>query len=420
MELKVSPELEITAERLGTYVTELAAVGRTPEGGISRPVYSDAWAVARRQVGTWMEEIGLQVRSDAVGNLFGRVEGTEPGSGVVLTGSHIDTVPNGGPLDGAAGIHAGLTAVGALVGALGRPRRSIEVVAVCEEESARFPADYWGARAMTGLIRPEDPATITDASGLTIGEAMRHYGFEPAAIPSAKRTDLLAFVELHIEQGRVLYDEQIPVGIVSAITGQHRIRVTVRGRPDHAGATPMDLRRDAYLGAAEMGLGIAGVAEQLGRPAVATVGSVQLAPGAVNVVPGEAVFTLDTRHPDPETLRDMVERIRALCQAVAQRRGLKLEWAPWMQEEPQPMDASLRGLLERCADDLGIQWKSMVSGAGHDSQVMARHVPTAMIFVPSWEGHSHSPDEHTPPEQMVPGVRVLAEALRRLAYVASP
>src|SRR5919201_5657191 len=150
MQLGAPLQLDISAEQIERYVNELGAYGRTQDGGgIDRPVYSDAWAAARQQVATWMEALGLQVRSDAVGNLLGRLEGTEPDSGVVLTGSHIDTVPNGGPLDGAAGIHGGLTAVGALVGALGRPRRSIEVVAVCEEESARFSADYWGARAMT-------------------------------------------------------------------------------------------------------------------------------------------------------------------------------------------------------------------------------------------------------------------------------
>src|SRR5207245_771075 len=150
--------------------------------------------------------------------------------------------------------------------------------------------------------------------------------------------------------------------------------------PDHAGGTPMDLRRDAYLGAAEMGLGIAGVAERLGRPAVATVGRIQLEPGAVNVVPGQAIFTIDTRHPDPRALREMVASHRAVCEEVAQRRGLGLDWAPWMEQEPQPMDTDLRALLEECASDLSLPWKPMVSGAGHDSQVMARHCPTAMIF----------------------------------------
>ncbi len=407
-------ELEIAADQLGRYVSELGAFGRTPAGGVDRPVYSAAWAEARQQLASWMQDIGLDVRSDAVGNLFGRLDGSEPG--VIMTGSHLDTVPNGGLLDGALGIHAGLLAVGALAKGLGRPRRSMEVVAVCEEESARFPADFWGARAMIGAIRPEEPDSIVDGQGVSIGAAMRAQILEPPAIPWARRTDIAAFIELHIEQGRVLYDEQIPIGIVRAITGQHRIRVGVSGRPDHAGTTPMDLRRDAYLGAAEMGLGLATLAERLGRPAVATVGTIELKPGAVNVVPGEAIFTIDVRHSDPSTLADMVDRIRALCTEAAQRRCLELTWSPFMEKPPQPMDGGLRKLLERCASDLDIPWKLMVSGAGHDSQVMARAFPTVMIFVPSVEGRSHSPEEFTPIEQMLPGVRLLAEALRRLAY----
>lgn len=408
-----SANIAISAERLGRYISELGAFGRTPEGGVSRPVYSQPWAEARRQVAAWMEEIGLAVRSDAVGNLFGRLEGTEPG--VILTGSHVDTVPNGGLLDGALGIHAGLVALGELARTLGKPRRSVEVVATCEEESSRFPADYWASRAMIGAIRPGETSTMMDRDGISVGSAMETVGLNPADIASARRSDVSAFIELHIEQGRILYDENVSVGIVSAIAGQHRIRVTVVGRPDHAGTTPMDLRRDAYLGAAEMALGIASVAEEAGRPAVATVGTIQVLPGAMNVVPGQATFTIDVRHTVASTLAKMVDRIRETCVEIAGRRDLEVAWQPLMEVAPQPLDDGLRQLLEQCAGDLGISWKPMVSGAGHDSQVMARAFPTVMIFVPSVEGRSHSPLESTPMEQIVPGVRLLAEAIRRLA-----
>ena len=406
--------VEISAERLGRYVEELGQIGRNAAGGLDRPVYSPAWADARERVAGWMAELGLEVRSDAVGNLFGRLAGPEPGA--VLTGSHIDTVPNGGRLDGALGIHAALTAVSALATALGRPRRSIEVLFTCEEEGARFPASFWGARAMTGTIDPDEAATIVDEAGLTIGAAMREHGLDPAEIPASRRADVAAFLELHIEQGALLEQAGLEVGIVTAITGQYRARVAVEGRPDHAGTTPMDLRRDAYLGAAEMALAVAAVAERLGRPAVATVGAVRLEPGASNVVPGRAAFTIDARHPDQEQRRALIDGIVGACRAVALRRRLRLDWDVRMDEPPQPMDDRLRGLLGRCADDLGTRWMAMPSGAGHDSQVLARAFPTAMIFVPSHDGRSHSPAEHTPVEQMVPGVRVLAEALRRLAY----
>lgn len=409
-----SANIAISAERLGRYISELGTFGRTPDGGVTRLVYSQPWLEARKQVAVWMEEIGLAVRSDAVGNLFGRLEGTEPG--VVLTGSHVDTVPNGGLLDGALGIHAGLMAVGELARTLGRPRRSIEVVATCEEESSRFPSDYWASRAMIGAIGPRETDTMVDGDGISIGSAMKMVGLEPSDIASARRSDVTAFVELHIEQGRILYDENVSAGIVSAIAGQHRIRVTVSGRADHAGTTPMDLRRDAYLGAAEMALAIASIAEETGRPAVATVGRIQVAPGAMNVVPGQATFTIDARHTVASTLTTMVDRIHGTCVEIARGRQLEVAWLPLMEVAPQPLNEGLHRLLEQCADDLGISWKPMVSGAGHDSQVVARAFPTVMIFVPSVEGRSHSPLESTPIEQIVPGVRLLAEAIRRLAY----
>jgi allantoate deiminase len=408
------PRLDLPADQLSSYVATLAQYGRNARGGIDRPVYSPAWAEARRQVATWMEELGLAVRSDAVGNLFGRLEGDEPA--VVLTGSHLDTVPNGGPLDGALGIHAALTAVGALARTLGRPRRTLEVVAICEEEGAAFPCGFWGARAMIGAIAPGEADAIAADDGRTIGRAMREQGFDPARIPEAHRTDLTAFLELHIEQGRIMADAGVPVGVVSTITGQDRGRVVVRGRPDHAGTTPMDLRRDAYLGAAEMALGIAALAERIGRPAVATVGHVRLEPGAINVVPGQVTFTFDARHPDPARQVELLDGIRAICRDVAERRGLGHDWLPATHHPPQPLEPALRDLLARCAEDLAVPRMPMISGAGHDSQVIARAVPTAMLFVPSLEGRSHRPDEWTPVDQILPGVRVLAEALRRLAY----
>lgn len=412
----MTTSVSIAPETLARYVEQLGAIGRVPDGGLVRPVYSPPWAEARRQVAAWMEEIGLAVREDAVGNLFGRLEGRQQPERVVLTGSHVDTVPHGGAYDGATGIHAALAAVGALAASLGRPRKSLEVLAMCEEEGSRFACNFWGARAITGTIAADEAERLRDLDGVTIGDAMRAYGFDPARIPDARRTDLDAFLELHIEQGRIMQDAGVRVGVVRTITGQYRAEATVEGRPDHAGGTPMDLRRDAYLGAAEMALGSAAVAEQMGRPAVATVGRVRLEPGAINVVPGRARFTLDARHPDGERLRALLDGIQRVCAEAAGRRGLSLAWGPAILEEPTPLDEGLQRLLERCADDLGERWMPMTSGAGHDSEILARQVPTAMLFVPSHEGRSHSPDEYTAVEDMLPGVRVLAEALRRLAY----
>ena len=407
--------VEVSAGRLAGYVEALGRIGRMPGGGLSRPVYSAAWGEAREQVAAWMAELGLAVRGDAVGNLFGRLPGTEAGP-AVLTGSHVDTVPNGGPLDGALGILGGLTAVAAVAERLGRPRRSIEVLVTCEEEGAAFPANYWGARAITGALDPAEAQTVVDADGRPIGEAMRAVGLDPAAIPAARRTDVAAFLELHIEQGRLLEEAGLEIGLVGAITGQYRAQVVVTGQADHAGTTPMDLRSDAFLGAAEMGLRIADVAAGMGRPAVATVGRVRLEPGAVNVVAGRATFSVDARHPERAQLDRLLAGIDAALREVAERRGLGLAVTRHLYEEPTPMSAEVQGLLREAADGLGLRWMPMTSGAGHDSEVLARAFPTAMIFVPSQGGRSHCPEEWTPTEQLVPGVRLLAEALRRLAY----
>jgi allantoate deiminase len=363
-----------------------------------------------------MRELGLQVRSDAVGNLFGRLEGDDPTA--VMTGSHIDTVPNGGPLDGALGILGALSAVETLKTQLGRPRRTLEVLVCCEEEGAAYPANYWGARAITGTLDPAEAASVKDADGRPIGDAMRAVGLDPAAIPSARRQDVATFVELHIEQGRLLEDAGLEVGVVGAITGQYRAQVVVEGRPDHAGTTPMDLRSDAYLGAAEMALRVAEIAGQLGRPAVATVGRVRLEPGAVNVVPGRATFSLDARHPDLALFEELLTSLDVALHEIAARRDLAVAVTRHLYEEPTPMSAQVQDLLGETADALGLRWMPMTSGAGHDSEIMARAYPTAMIFVPSQGGRSHRPDEWTPIEQIVPGVRLLAHTLRRLAYDA--
>lgn len=405
----------ISVERLRRYVESLGAIGRLPSGGLDRPVYSPAWQAACDQVAAWMVELGLQVRRDAVGSVFGRLEGREPGP-VVLTGSHIDTVPNGGAYDGAVGIHAGLAAVAALIERYGQPRRGIEVVATCEEEGSRFPARFWAARAMTGAIDPAEADSVVDAHGTTIGDAMRSVGLDPSRIADAARNDVSHFVELHVEQSAVLDRAGIPVGIVPVITGQERLRVEVLGRADHAGATPMSLRQDAYLPAAEMALAIATVAREMGDPAVATVGWVALEPGAVNVVPAAARFTVDARHPDPVLKAELVASIRQRCQDIAAAHRVGLNVTAEMSEPPAPMNAGLVMLLEQHAQQLGLPYRLVVSGAGHDSQVISRSFPTAMIFVPSQDGRSHCPEELTPVEQIVPGTQLLAATLHNLAY----
>ncbi len=408
--LRISPD----RDRIIRCVEELGRFGALDEGGVFRPVYSTAWADARARVACWMEDAGLDVREDAVGNLFGRLPGGQPGA--IVTGSHIDTVKHGGGYDGALGVVAGLVAVHTLRRAYGPPRTSLEVVATCEEEGSRFPARMWGSRAMLGTIAAREWETLTDADGVAMGRAMRDAGYDPDAIPTAARDDIDAFLELHVEQGRILEEARMPVGIVTAVTGITQLRVRVTGQADHAGTTPMDLRRDALAGAAEIVLEIETAASRKGRPAVATVGRVQVIPGAVNIVPGQVEFTVDIRHPDGAVRAGMARTIETACREVAGRRSLNAESCALAEIPEAPLDRDLVKVLEESAKRQGIPYTLMVSGAGHDAQVLSRRFRAGMVFVPSQGGRSHSPAEFTALEDIVPGVEVLAAALHRLAY----
>ncbi len=414
-EKEVHLPLQIDASMLLRYVEALGSIGWQAEGGIVRPVYSAAWVQAREQLAEWMRAAGLDVREDSVGNLFGRLRGVDE-SRTILTGSHLDTVPLGGKFDGALGILAGLTAVRSLREQAGQPRRSLEVVALCEEEGSRFQAHYWGTRGILGLIQADELERLRDDQGMTIAEAMRAAGLPPERYREAVRRDLDAFVELHIEQGRVLFDERVDLGIVQAIVGLQQRWVIVRGRADHAGTTPMDLRRDALQAAAQMAVEITRLVEQEGRPAVVTLGKWEVKPGAVNVVPDEVSFSIDLRHPEEESKQRLAAAIRIRCEAIAQERGLAVSSEIASDSPPSSMDPALQSVLIQVAEKCGASWRAMPSGAGHDSQEMARHLPTAMLFVPSVEGRSHSAAEYTTPQDAARGATVLATALYQLAY----
>jgi len=383
---------------------ELYAIGAEPDGGAYRPLYGAAWAAAGERVERWMKDAGLKTYRDAVGNIWGRAGGDGKS---IVTGSHIDTVRHGGRLDGALGIVAGLTAVESLLKARGKPRRPLEVVAICEEEGSRFSANFWGSRAITGTIDRVDPE---------VAAAMRERGLDPARIATAARDDIDTFVELHIEQGAVLESSGTPLAVVSAIVGTAQLEVTVTGQPDHAGTTPMGLRRDALAGAAAMVQAIESIAQSLGKPAVATVGKLAVEPDQINVVPGKVVFTVDLRHSDLGGRRALEERIRSLCTTISQERRLGIATRTLQEKPPVAMHPDVRALLARAAQECGVQATEMVSGAGHDAQILASRCKVGMLFVPSIGGRSHCPEEATSPEHLEIGTRVLAKALELMAY----
>ncbi|MFC4103077.1 Zn-dependent hydrolase [Paenibacillus xanthanilyticus] len=395
---------------------ELAAFGADPEGGVTRLLYTKPWTEAQHYLAGRMRQAGLSARFDRAGNLYGRLEGTDAEAGVILTGSHVDTVARGGKYDGAYGIAAGIAALAYLSRTFGPPKRTLEVVSFCEEEGSRFPVTYWGSGHVCGKQDWAIASAASDPDGITLREAMETAGFGAPEQPDCRRSDLAAYVELHIEQGIVLERGCEQIGIVETIVGQRRYAVTLAGESNHAGTTPMGLRKDALAGAAEMIAALEAMALEQGDPLVATVGRLDAEPNTPNVVAGRVRFTLDIRLDREEALARFCALALARLESIAARRGLAFEAVNWLASSPVPMDASLAALLERASEAAGLSHRRMVSGAGHDAQLMAGLCPSAMLFVPSRGGISHSPDEYTAPAQLEDGVRVLAAALHELAY----
>ena len=406
----------IDPELVESYIMVLAQLGAYGETGVWRPVYSPEWVAAQEMVAGWCREIGMEVRQDAVGSVWGKFAGSEDGKSIV-SGSHIDSQCPGGRYDGALGVIAAYIAMRTLAEQHGPPRRTLELVSLCEEESSRYPAsNYWGSRAITGRIASEDLELVTGLDGATIADGMREVGLDPSRVNEAIREDLDCFIELHIEQGPLLEQAGLPVGVVTGITGPRAYWVTVTGRSDHAGARLMDTRRDPMAGAAEMISGVINTAHRMGRPAVTTVGRITADPNLSPAVPEQVSFSLDARHPDPEQRVMLFACHEALMQEIAARRDLDLSWEVIWDHDPQPCDPELVALLEKSADDEGIPHMLIPSGAGHDAQQMAQVARTAMIFVRSKDGRSHTPAEFTGAEDAAAGIEVLTAALYRLAY----
>ncbi len=398
------------------YILTLAAHGKHGETGVWRPVYSDAWFGAQRQLEQWMNEAGLTVWWDAAGNVWGRLEGSEPG-GAIVSGSHIDSQLPGGRYDGALGVLSALIAVRRLSEQFGQPRKTIDVVSFCEEESSRFPQTrHWGSRAVAGEITSEDMQTILSYDGEPIGQVMREVGFDPDKIGDAKRDDIDIYVELHIEQGPILEQQNVPVAIVDGITGIRHYHITLVGRADHAGARPMDTRRDPMAGAAEMITNAINTAHRMGRPAVTTSGKMDVEPNAPAIVPERVTFTIDARHPDPFQREMLYQRHEAMFLEVADRRDLEISWTIGAEHNPTPSDPELVKLFQEAASEQALPFITMASGAVHDANRMAHYARMVMLFVQSKDGRSHTPDEFTSVADATAGIRLLAAGLHKLAY----
>ncbi len=394
----------------------LASFGADERGGMTRLLFTTEWLDAQLALKQKFEDLGMVAEFDEVGNLVGTYPGTDGTGDVIACGSHVDTVVQGGKLDGALGIFGGYLAVKDLVETYGAPKKSLRIISMAEEEGSRFPFVFWGSKNLVGTVPAAAVEDIADNEGVAFTEAMRACGFSCRTSAASPLDNVRAFLELHIEQGNTLEMEGKQVGVVTAITGQRRYNIHLHGQANHAGTTRMCYRHDVVQVFSEIVSSSIAKANAEGDPLVLTFGHIEVTPNTVNVVPGDAMFTMDCRHTDKATLARFSEEIEADMARIAAEHGVEIEIDRWMDEDPVPMNPELVAQIEQVAKDSGANYRMMHSGAGHDSQVIAPHVPTGMLFVPSVEGVSHNPAEFTAPEDLKAGIDMFAAALYQLAY----
>lgn len=403
-----------TSSVAGRFLAEIAEIGRDASGW-SRLGFSPVEREAHTVLARWARKLGCTVTTDAIGNTIAELPGSEL-EGAVVTGSHLDSVPGGGTFDGAAGVAAGVEALSRLVASGFKPRRPIRLVAFACEEGARFGAPCIGSRCVTGEFGVAELRGFLDEEGVSVWQRARDCGLSPDEVTSARwdPRDIAAFLELHIEQGRVLEERGVPLGIVHSIAGSTRVQLRFQGRADHSGATPMWLRADALAAAAEFVLEAERRAA-IRSTSVATVGRFQVLPGALTTIPGEVVLSLDARDLDSDAQRELVEGLLDHVAALAQKRGIAVEAELLSDQSPVLLHDVVQERLTAAANDASIPFLVMPSGASHDAAHIAKIVPTGMLFVPSRGGISHAPEEWTDAADISRGAVVLARALAELA-----
>ena len=412
-----TPPHSLDAERLWADVMALAAI-TDPNRPYTRQSFSPLFLEGRAWLARQFAAAGLAVRIDAAGNLIGRLGGENPELGVLAIGSHSDTVPSGGRFDGIAGVATGLEVARALRDASVRLDHSLEVIDFLAEEPSDYGLSCVGSRGMSGALAPQ-MLEMKEPGGETLGEALRRVGGNPDALSAARRADIKALLELHIEQGRVLEAQSLPVGIVTAIAGIRRVAITFEGAADHAGTIPMEMRHDALVAAANTVISVRRAAERLaGEGAgyfVATVGVLTVDPGAPNVVPAKCRMVIDIR----TTVLALTERFteaveRESAQHADNARVARSSLEILSDGPPVDCDVELRAKLKRSAGTLGLRSIELASGAGHDAAFMTRMCPSAMVFVPCRHGKSHTPEEWADRDAIAAGAAVILDTIKLL------
>ena len=404
--------LEINGDRLLRRLWDLAEIGPIPGGGNNRLALTDADRDGRDLVVTWMRDLGLDVSIDTIGNVVATLQDVGRGPPVMM-GSHIDTVATGGKYDGNLGVLAALEVIETAIESGLELERPLAAAFFTNEEGSRFPPDMMGSLCYTGGLTVEEAMSTTDADGVPVGDELDRIGYRgPTPCPGP---DPYAFVELHIEQGPVLERDGMRIGAVTGVQGISWTEVHITGQSNHAGTTPMSMRRDAGLAAGELVVAVRRIASEMGGTQVGTVGALRLHPDLVNVVAARAQLIIDLRNTDDDDLQSAERRLLAEVRRVAESEDVEIDTKWVARFEPVVFDPRVVELVESTASALGLSVRRMPSGAGHDAQILAGVCPAGMVFVPSVKGISHNPAEHTEPDDLVAGANVLLNTVVTLA-----
>lgn len=401
------------SERIEKQINDLSEFTSTPGEGTTRLTYSKEDLLTRNYIKNKMMEYGLTVKEDGFGNIFGKLDGTLKDAPSVLLGSHFDSVPNGGAYDGPAGVIVALEVADLFAENQLTPKYPLEIVALIEEEGARFGGGLMGSRGIVGTLSEESFKNLKDKDGITTIEAMSKIGLDFTLPKRRNPNGIKAFLELHIEQGPILEEKNIPIGVVEAIVGLTQFEVTIEGKAGHAGTTPMDRRTDALVAAAQIISQLPSFAIEEGEGTVITTGRLDVLPNGANVIPNKVVFSVDIRSSKEEHINNVIRRMKELIESY-QVQGIHTTAEQLLYMPPKILSNEIKDLLKDKSSDLEIPYCSIDSGAGHDAMVFSDVTDVGMLFVPSKAGLSHCPEEWSDARHLANGVQIFYEVAKCL------
>ncbi|MDF2065325.1 Zn-dependent hydrolase [Bacillus sp. Cr_A10] len=399
--------------RIEEHIKQLSQFTATPGAGVTRLTYSKEDQDARKYIIKKMTEYGLIVSEDGFGNIFGKLEGNQPDAPSIIVGSHFDSVPNGGAYDGAAGVVVGLE-VAALFQETGcKPAYPLEIIALVEEEGSRFGGGLMGSRGMMGLLTNEEFKSLADKDGILAEDAMMSIGLDPSNDKIRDPKTIKAFLELHIEQGPILEEKNIPIGIVEAIVGLTQLEVTIQGQAGHAGTTPMERRSDALVTAAEIIAAFPQLAFEEGNGTVITTGQLHVFPNGSNVIPNKVIFSVDIRSAKEEHVHSAMQKVEQLI-ASKNGMGILTSTEQLLYIAPKEMNETIQSTFKEVSDKLDIPYCTINSGAGHDAMILSDFTACGMVFIPSKDGLSHCPEEWSDSSHLAAGANILFQTALHL------